>query len=190
MTFVDGFYSFKLDISNADRGLYTGLRLKTPKHPYESLPHLYARMLAYAHCYEESVQFSRGMFEVQEPTIWKKDLLGNVELWVQVGVPDEKKLQHVLRQHRDIRRLLYLYEPSQIPALQHALSKCRTALPENISCFEINHTLLEELVPLARSSARWQVTFIDEALYLVVDGYEFESSIQPVELEGYPSPKL
>jgi uncharacterized protein YaeQ len=56
MTFVQAFYSFNLDITNSDAGGYFKLRIKVPQHPEESLEHLFARVLAFVHSYEEGLE--------------------------------------------------------------------------------------------------------------------------------------
>ena len=78
MSFAAAFFNFSVDLSNADRGVYARFRVKVPQHPLESLEHLYARELAYCHCYREGQLFSGGMFEPKDPTIWQKEITGEL----------------------------------------------------------------------------------------------------------------
>ena len=182
MTFVESFYSFNLDISNVDRSLYLKTRVKTPKHPYETLHHLVARMLAFAHCYDQGLAFSRGLFAPEEPTIWKKDVVGALQLWVQVGHVDSKKLQVSLRRHPDIRHVIYLFEESEVAVLSHAIPRIRLASVKNIVCHKIDGLFLEQLALHLRSASNWQITFIDGLVYLTSEAQEFHTKLEPIDL--------
>ena len=182
MSFAAGFYNFTIELNHTDRDIFTRFRVKTPLHPNESLEHLFARMIAYAHCYREGQSFSHGLFEPKEPTIWQRDILGETLLWVQVGVPDRKKIEVTLRSHPQAEHRIYFYEPSQIMQFCHLLRGSKTNWVKDIQFFQISPRILEELVPLARSSPLWNVTIVDNQLYLTCDGTELQTSLDPVDI--------
>ncbi len=199
MSFAAAFYNFTVDLSHNDREVFTRFRVKTPLHPHEPLQHLYARMLAYIHCFREGQAFSHGFFEPKEPTIWQKDILGNTLLWVQLGSPDKRKLELTLRSSPQAEHRIYFYEDSQDTQFCHMLRGSKTNWVRDIQFYQISPQLLEDLLPLERTSPLWSVTIIDNQLYLNVDGSELQSSIIPVsiwdkyqeslaELEGAPIP--
>lgn len=182
MSFVAAFYSFSVDLNHADLGVFCRFRVKVPLHPYESLEHLFARMVAFTHCYREGQSFSQGLFEPKEPTIWLNDITGKTLLWVQVGCPDRRKIELTLRSAPDAEHRIYFYETSQIQEFCHLLRGSKTNWVQDIQFFMIQPALLEALVPISRSSPEWQVTYIDDYLYLQVDGTELESNITPVDI--------
>ncbi len=182
MSFAAAFFNFSIDLSNADRGVYARFRVKVPQHPLESLEHLCARLLAYCHCYREGQSFSGGMFEPKEPTIWQKEITGELLLWVQLGCPDRKKIETTLRSAPTAEHRIYFFEEHQAAEFCHLLRGSKTNWVEPIQFFMLPAELLEQLVPLCRSSPEWGVTFIDNRLYLSVDGTELESEIRPVDI--------
>lgn len=182
MTFVEGFYSFNLEITHPDSGVYEKLRLKTPRHPYESLQYLYARMLAFVHAFRPGQVFSRGLFEPDEPTLWMKDAAGSVLFWGQVGCPPAQKLKKALNSWPDSRFSVYFFEPLQIEqfCLQLRGSRCNWVAPVSFYC--IRPDCLEQLIPLSRSSSSWQCTIVDGTLYLVVDDHEVQTEIFGIDI--------
>jgi hypothetical protein len=82
----------------------------------------------------------------------------------------------------DAEHRIYFYEASQIQEFCHLLRGSKTNWVQDIQFFMIQPTLLEALVPISRSSPEWQVTYIDNYLYLQVDGTELESNITPVDI--------
>jgi uncharacterized protein YaeQ len=182
MSFAAAFYNFTVELSHNDRDIFTRFRVKTPLHPHESLEHLFARMIAYVHCYREGQEFSRGLFEPKEPTIWQRDILGDTLLWVQVGSPDRKKLETTLRAHPQAEHRIYFYEQEQIAQFCHMLRGSKTDWVKEIQFFLIPSALLEALVPLERSSPLWNVTIVDDELYLTCDGTDLQDKVVTVDI--------
>ncbi len=182
MSFAAAFYNFTVDLSHNDRDVFTRFRVKTPLHPAEPLEHLFARMIAYTHCYREGQEFSHGMFEPKEPTIWQRDILGNTLLWVQLGAPDKKKLEVTLKAHPEAEHRVYFYDPSQISQFCHMLRGSKTNWVKDIQFYLIPPSVLEALVPIERSSPLWNVTIIDDQLYLNCDGIELQAHLDTVDI--------
>lgn len=182
MNFTLGFYSFNVNLNDSSRGIYTSFRVKTPRHPYESLEHLNGRVLAFAHSYQEGLDFSQGLFEEKEPTIWKKDILGKVAVWLQIGVPDRRKLERALKQNPRGDFRIYFYEPAQIEAFCWMLRGSKTNWVEPIAFHQIDPVLLEELAQHDVSSSSWDLTILDSTVYLNVNGRDYVSEIQPIDI--------
>lgn len=184
MTFVEGFYSFSISLTNTDRDQYEKVRFKTAKHPHESFELLTARVLAYMHCYRVGLEFSQGLFNVKEPTMWSKDVIGGIELWAEVGVPEQKKLLKALREHRPggTEYYVYFYHPDQIEAFCMMLRGSKSNWVKDVQFFEIDAGVVERIIPTLSTSQSWQITVVDNALYLYTDEAEFETTIAPVAI--------
>jgi uncharacterized protein YaeQ len=182
MSFVEAFYSFTIELALPERDIYTKLRLKIPRHPHESLHFLYARVLAFLHAYRPGQEFSRVLFEPKEPTVWHKDVTAELLLWLEVGCPDETKLQRAIRRRPPPELRVYFYEPSQINEFCHQLRGSTTNWVEPVQFYTIDPAILEALVPLEHSSARWSANFVDTMLYLTVDEHDLAAEISPVDI--------
>jgi len=182
MSFVEAFYSFTIELTAPERNTYEKIRLKIPRHPHESLQFLYSRVIAFLHAYRAGQECSRGLFEPKEPTIWHKDVTGDLLSWIEVGCPDETKLQRAIRRRPTPELRVYFYEDQQSGEFCHQLRGSTTNWVEPVQFYTIDPKLLEALIPLERSSTRWSANFVDTMLYLTVDGHDLISEIAHVDI--------
>jgi uncharacterized protein YaeQ len=86
-------YTFEIDLSDSDRGVYESLVLRVARHPSESDEYLVARVLAYCLEYTDGTAFSPGgLSDPDEPPIAVRDLTGRLLAWIDVGTPDAARL--------------------------------------------------------------------------------------------------
>lgn len=183
MTFVDGFYRFIVELGDVDRNVYTQLKFKAAKHPHESLEYLYMRVLAYLHCYEPGVEFSRGLFEPKEPTFFMQDCINAVTLWAEVGAPSAKKVKRALSAHRDCSFKIYFLSDMQVDQWCQQLRGSKENWAAPIQFYRIDPaSLAGDLVPLSTSSARWNITFVDNQFFLTAGEHEFTGEMERVDI--------
>ena len=63
-------YNFDIDLADTDRQVYESLNLRVARHPSESEEYLVTRLLAYLLEYAEGIEFSRGVSDPDEPTMF------------------------------------------------------------------------------------------------------------------------
>ncbi|MEY4700145.1 MAG: hypothetical protein RL326_332 [Pseudomonadota bacterium] len=182
MTFVAAFYTFSVELNVADRGLYTSFRLKVPRHELESVEHLSARMIAFLHCYRQGQTFTQEVSDPKEPTIVLKNTIGELLLWVHVGGIERRKLELSLKQHPRTPHSVYFFDEIQIHNFCHALRGSKSNWIEPVRFFLIDPEFLSQLASLERTSPSWVATFVDERLYLSIDGVDFESSLRSIDI--------
>lgn len=85
-------YTFDIELSDIDRGVYETLALRVPRHPSESAEYFVTRLVAYCREYTDGIAFSRGLSEPDEPTIAVRDLTGVTTTWIEIGSPDAARL--------------------------------------------------------------------------------------------------
>ncbi|KIF82882.1 YaeQ family protein [Noviherbaspirillum autotrophicum] len=85
---------FKVDlqVADMDRNYYADHALTIARHPSETDERMMVRVLAFALHAHEALAFSKGLSADDEPDLWQKDLTGAIELWIEVGQPDEKRM--------------------------------------------------------------------------------------------------
>lgn len=86
-------YKLELQISDMDRHYYQTHELTIARHPSETDERMMLRLLVFAAHASDTLEFSRGISSQDEPDIWQKDLTGEIELWIDLGQPDEKRLR-------------------------------------------------------------------------------------------------
>ncbi len=84
---------FKADLSIADmdRHYYADHALTLALHPSETPARLMLRLAAFALNATENLSFTRGLSAEDEPDIWQKSLIDEIELWIELGLPDERR---------------------------------------------------------------------------------------------------
>ena len=85
-------YKADLQIADMDRHYYQDHSLTLARHPSETDERLMVRLLAFVRHANESLIFAKGLSDVDEPDLWQKDLTGAIELWIDVGQPDERRM--------------------------------------------------------------------------------------------------
>jgi uncharacterized protein YaeQ len=182
MTFVAAFYNFTIELNHSDRNVYTTFRLKTPRHELETHAHLYARLIAYLHCYRAGIDFSRGVSEPKEPTIWLKDAIEQIQLWAQVGVPEKRKLELSLKQHPTAEHRVYFYQEGDVERFCHHLRGSKTNWVKEIQFYQLDPIFLERLATLETTSPLWSISFIDNRIYLTLGHIDLESEVTPIDI--------
>lgn len=90
-------FTFDVDLSHADRGVYDTLALRVARHPSESDEFLIARVLAYCLEYQQGLEFSRGLCDADEPPLAVRDLTGALRAWIDIGTPSADRLHRAAK---------------------------------------------------------------------------------------------
>lgn len=182
MTFVAAFYNFSVELNNSDSNTFVAFRLKIPRHELESRAHFYARFIAYLHSYQEGVTFCDVSASPRFPTIWRKDAIDSVLLWVHVGAPEKRTLELSLKQHPQAEHRVYFYNQDDISRFCHHLRGSKTNWVKDVQFYLIEDDLLRNLEAQEDTSPSWSVSFIDGRLYLSIDGTDLESTLLTVDI--------
>jgi uncharacterized protein YaeQ len=96
-----------LQIADVDRNYYQDHAITLARHPSETDERMMVRLLAFALNADEALSFGRGLSTEDEPDLWKKDLTGLIELWIEVGQRDEKSIRQACGRARQV--VIYTY---------------------------------------------------------------------------------
>lgn len=86
-------YKATLNIADMDQHYYAEHSLTLARHPSETEERVLVRLLTFARFAEQSPEFTKDLFETDEPALWSKDLTGHITLWIELGQPDDNKLR-------------------------------------------------------------------------------------------------
>lgn len=82
-----------LQVADMDRDYYQAHPLTIARHPSETDTRMMVRLLAFALNADEALSFTRGLSTDDEPDLWQKNLSGDIDLWIDIGQPDEKRIR-------------------------------------------------------------------------------------------------
>ena len=176
-------YKAQLQIADMDRHLYADHALTLALHPSETEERLLVRLLAFALQVPPDdargmLQFARGLSDADEPDLWQRDLTGQLVHWLEVGLPDERRLAKACA--RAERVTLYAYGPA-VPVWWSGLEG-RLARLDNLDIWQLPAEQSQALASLAQRSMQWQLSIQDGHVW--VHGNEHDVEITPRRLRG------
>ncbi|MDT8386305.1 MAG: YaeQ family protein [Thiogranum sp.] len=157
-----------LNVIDVDRNYYQEHALTLARHPSETDERMMMRLLAFARHAGAALEFTRGISSSDEPDLWSKNLTGEIDTWIEVGQPDDKRLRKAC--HRASQVLVYTYSGH---AADLWWQQVRGALQrfDNLTVFDIAPAIAQALARLAQRSMQLQCTIQDGQMWLS-DGRE------------------
>ena len=86
-------YKANLNIANMDTHYYAEHPLTLAQHPSENDLRLMVRLTAFILNASETLEFTKGIDQDDEPDLWQKSMGGDIELSIILGQPDEKRIK-------------------------------------------------------------------------------------------------
>lgn len=86
-------FKAELEVSDLDRGHFATHALTLARHPSETDERMMVRVLAFALNAEDRLAFGRGLSSDDEADLSLTDLTGAIQLWIEVGLPDERAIR-------------------------------------------------------------------------------------------------
>ena len=100
-------YKAELEISDIDRGYYATHHVTLAQHPSETDRRLMARLIVFALFADERLEFGRGLSTEEDPDLWRRDLTGNIECWIELGQPDEASVRRACGRSQQVILVTY-----------------------------------------------------------------------------------
>ncbi len=163
-----------LQIADIDRGYYRDHALTVARHPSETDERMMLRVLAFALHASDTLAFGKGLSSDEEPDLWQKDLTGAIELWIEVGQPDERRLRRACAQARQV--CVYAYGGQGTALWWNQLADKLERL-QNLSVHSVAPAASRNMAQLAKRNMHLNCTIHDGEIWIADE----ESRVQ-VEL--------
>lgn len=150
----------ELQIADMERNYYRNHTLTVARHPSETDERMMVRVLAFALNAHESLAFASSIGNDDEPDLWQKDLTGAIQLWIDVGLPDEKRVRRACG--RAQRAVVYSYGRGS--DLWWKQSGDKLARSENLTVVDLPATT--DLASLAARNMQLNCTIQDGQIWL------------------------
>ena len=171
-------YKAKLEIVDLDRHYYATHDLTLACHPSETELRLLVRLVVFALNAHERLAFGKGVSDSDEPDLWLKDLDSQIDLWVELGHPDDRTLTKACGRSR--RVVVYTYSAN--PHLWWDGLEARAARWRNLRVVSFDAEDCEGLGAMADRTLDIQVT-IQEGEVWVRNGQGVEVRLVPTTLK-------
>jgi uncharacterized protein YaeQ len=150
-------YKAELQVSDMDRHYYATHALTIARHPSETDERMMVRVLAFALHAHEALAFGKGLSTDDEPDLWQKDLTGAIDLWIDVGQPDDKRIMKACG--RSARVVIYCYSAASNVWWNQVGSRIERA--KNLSVFNVPSATSLALAAMAQRTMQLQCSIQD-----------------------------
>jgi uncharacterized protein YaeQ len=151
-------FKANLQIADMERHYYADHGLTLARHPSETDERMMVRLLAFALHAHEWLEFGRGLSADDEPALWQKDLTGAIQLWLEVGLPDEKLIRKAAGRADQV--VIYAYG-GRAADIWFEQNKNAFARLKHLAVYQLPLEQTAALAGLAQRSMQLQATIQD-----------------------------
>lgn len=156
-------FKASLQIADMERHYYQDHTLTLARHPSETDERMMVRLLTFALHAHEYLEFGQGMSDDEEADLWQKDLTGSIELWIDVGIPDEKLIRKACGRARQV--IVYCYG-GRGAEMWFEQNKSQFERQKNLTIINLPVESTQALAKLAQRSMSLQCTIQDGQVWL------------------------
>lgn len=160
-----------VDLSDLNRHYYTRASLTLARHPSETDERMMLRILCWALHAHEHLEFCKGISNEDEAALWQKDLTGQIDVWIEVGLPDEKRLRKACNKSREVFVYAYGGRAASIWWEQNANILARF---DNLTVRSIDADQSKALVALASRTMQLQITIQEATAWVSAAGQSLQ----------------
>jgi uncharacterized protein YaeQ len=157
-----------LQIADMDRDYYADHSLTLARHPSETDERMMVRLLAFTLFAHERLTFGKGLCVDDEPDLWRKDLTGAIELWIDVGLPDEKWIRKACGRASRVVVVSFGGRPADMWWEQN---RGKLERQDNLRIYNLEQSATKALTALAQRTMRLQCTVQDGQVW-ITDGQD------------------
>lgn len=166
-------FKAELQVSDLDRHYYESHSLTLAQHPSETDERLILRLLAFALFADPQLSFTRGISSVDEPDLWRKSLSDEIELWIELGLPDAKRLAKACGRSEQVQVVCYGGRQAELwwSKIQAELERF-----DNLSVLNIPEAGAKALLALVRRTMNLQCLIQERQVWLGSEQHNIEIS--------------
>ena len=156
-------FKVNLDISDMDRHYYQSHTLTIARHPSETDLRMMVRLLAFALNAHDELALTKGLSNQDEPDLWNKSLSDEIELWIDLGQPDEKRIRQACGKAKEVK--IYSYQDRQaatwLPLIESKISRF-----EHLQITLLPNEQVEALTQLVNKNMSLQISIQDAEVFV------------------------
>lgn len=147
-----------VQISDMDRNYYNEHQLTLARHPSETDQRMMVRLLAFALHADERLEFTKGLCADDEPEIWQRSFSDEIELWIDVGQPDENRIRKACNRAEQV--IVYSYGGRSAGLWWQRLSD-KLQRHDNLRVLNLPETATKALSELVKRSMELHISIQD-----------------------------
>ncbi len=158
-------YKANIELADMDRNYYDSLQLTIAQHPSETSQRLMVRLMAYLLNAHPDLRFGKGVSDEDEAAIWQINYSDEINLWIELGQLDEKRLKKACNQAKAVK--LYCYG-SSVNTWWSQVAQSLISF-DRLTVEQFLPSTCEKLVSLLSRNMDFQCSIQDGQLWLTTD---------------------
>lgn len=173
-------YRFRIELSDLERNVYDSLDFRVAMHPSETTDFLLTRVIAFALCYQERLEFAaEGLSDPDQPALRVPGDHGSIALWIEIGNPAARKLHKAAKAAAAVKVFTYKDPRAFVSDVQSHGSVHRA---DEIEVYAIAPKFLEAVAKHLERDNRWSLLHQEGVLTLSSDSFSETTELKRVPL--------
>ena len=168
-------FKVSVQLSDISRHFYDTLQLTIARHPSETDERMMVRLLAFVLNADEQLQMTKGLSTDEEPDIWLRNLSGEIELWIDLGLPEEKRIRKAFSQSKAVSVFSYGGGNADIWWQKH---QAKLADYNNLRVYYINPDDIAAMTQLVDRTMELQCTIDANQVWITCGEQSVEVNLQ------------
>ena len=152
-----------VNVADTERHVCLEQALTLARHPSETDARMMVRLLAWCMRADPGLEFTRGLCAEDEPDLWRHELHGDISEWIEVGLPEPKRLKRACNRSQQVVLFAYGARAAHVWWQQNQTEISKLA---NLQLYYVDDSLLEPLAALAERTMSLQVTISDGSVWI------------------------
>ena len=160
-------FKLELQIADLDRNYFQNHALTVARHPSETDERMMVRVLAFTMFADDALAFGKGLSSEDEPDVWARDLTGAIDRWIEVGLPDERRVRRACGRAGQVVVVTY---GGRVADMWWQQNKTALTRQDNLTVINLTTDDSRALAALAARGMQLQCTLQDSELWYIVTG--------------------
>lgn len=161
-------YKVSLQISDFNRDHYQSYSHNVALHPSETIQRMLVRLIAFSIYADEGLTFTKGLSTDDEPDIWQKSLSDEIELWIDLGLPDLKRIRKAAGRSKQL--VIFAYGGQKVAPWFDGLSKDLEKVGK-VSVIQVDMAGIEALEPYVDRAMELNLMIQDGSVGVTLGDY-------------------
>ena len=172
-------YKAQIQLADMDRNIYGDHNVTIARHPSETDERMMIRLLAFAlnapaDDHHGALEFAKDLWDTDEPSLWQKDLTGQIVQWIDLGQPDDKR---VMKSAPRAERVAVYSYTSSTPIWWNGIAT-KITRTSNVTVWQVPAEQSQQLATLAQRTMQLQVTVQDGTVWVGDGTQSIEITLQ------------
>nr|CAA6829055.1 MAG: YaeQ protein [uncultured Thiotrichaceae bacterium] len=162
-------YKARISLSDLERNYYDSINLTIPQHPSETLERMMVRILAYCLNAQEGIELTKGLEDVEEPSLWVRTMDEQTTLWIDLGEPTPERVKKATNRAKSVK--VYSFNSKSDVWWSQGENKFSRL---NASFYRFPSDKIEQLADLVSRTMDLSITITGDSAYIAGDNGEVE----------------